>query len=151
MQKMQTKPFNRWLSLLMAIIMVVGLIPFGGIIPARATTDDFELPVEGSTGYAVAGFSLGGKNVIAGQPFVILAESGSKLKIRLEDGTEGEVDQKYVLINMPDVIPSIVYNATNSYSSEFRAYDENLTGVTGKAFYTGKTQNTRLGYAEYKR
>ena len=145
MQNAQIKPFNRWLSLLLAIIMVVGLIPFGGITTAHAATGDFELPVEGSTGYGITGLTVGGKSVEAGTPFLILGENGSKLKVKLSDGTEGEADAKLVMINLPDVIPSIVYECPNATSSRFVSSGHNIPGVTGKAFYTGKTNNARLG------
>ena len=149
MQNAQTKPFNRWLSLLLAIIMVVGLIPFGGITTAHAATGDFELPVEGSTGYGITGLTVGGKTVQAGTPFLILGENGSKLKVKLSDGTEGEADAKTVMINLPDVIPSIVYECPNATSSRFRSSGYDIPGVTGKSFYAGKTNNARLGKQEF--
>ena len=34
--------------------------------------------------------------------------------------TTGWVEHRYCFINLPDVVPSIIYDATNSYSSHFR-------------------------------
>ena len=53
------------------------------------------------------------------------------------------------MINLPDVIPSITYNATNSYNSLYKSLGYDLPGITGQSLYTGKTQNDRLGYSEF--
>lgn len=53
------------------------------------------------------------------------------------------------MINLPDVIPSIIYDNTNSYSSLFMSSGKPLPNVTGKALYNVKTMNNRLKKEEY--
>jgi len=153
MQKMQTKPFNRWLSLLLALVMFFGLFPGGGVVPAQAaiTNPDhggFELPVAGATGYAIQAITMGGTSIPAGAPFRILAEEGSNLKIKYGDKT-GTIPATRAMVNLPDVIPSIVYNATNATGSLFKSNGFNLDGITGQSLYAGKTENKRLGRSEF--
>ena len=148
MQKMQTKPFNRWLSLLLALVMFFGLFPGGGVVPAQAaaiTNPDhggFELPVAGATGYAIQAVTMDGTSIPAGAPFRILAEEGSNLKIKYGDKT-GTIPATRAMVNLPDVIPSIVYNATNATGSLFKSNGFNLDGITGQSLYDGKTENKR--------
>ena len=63
--------------------------------------------------------------------------------------TTGWVEHKYCFVNLPDVIPSIIYDATNSYSSHFRSCGKVIPEVTGEAFYPSKTYNERLGKMEF--
>ncbi len=53
------------------------------------------------------------------------------------------------MINLPDVIPSIIYDDTNSYSSLFRSSNKELPNITGKALYNVKTMNTRFNKEEF--
>ena len=129
------------------------------LMPAFAAAPaPFEVEVSGSTGYALCGLNLRSgpstsyrvlKTMPAGTAFVILGESGEFLHVRLPDATEGYASSTYIMVNLPDVIPSICYNATNSYDSKYRSLGEPLPGITGQALYTGKTMNNRLGYEEY--
>ena len=61
----------------------------------------------------------------------------------------GWLEHKYCLVNLPDVIPSIIYDATNSYASLFVTCGKSIPGITGEAFYPGKTYNQRLGREEF--
>ena len=63
--------------------------------------------------------------------------------------TTGWVEHKYCFVNLPDVIPSIIYDATNSYSSHFVSCGKDIPEVTGEAFYTSKTYNERLDKMEF--
>lgn len=63
--------------------------------------------------------------------------------------TSGWVEHRYCFINLPDVIPSIIYDATNSYSSHFVSCGKSIPEVTGEAFYPSKTYNQRLGKMEF--
>lgn len=62
---------------------------------------------------------------------------------------EGWIENRYCLINLPDVIPSMVYNATNSYSSRFVTLGRDIPKVTGRAFYPTECYNERLGRDEF--
>ena len=61
----------------------------------------------------------------------------------------GWVEHRYCLVNLPDVIPSILYDATNSYASLFVTCGKSIPEVTGQAFYPGRTYNQRLGREEF--
>ena len=84
-----------------------------------------------------------------GTPFTILAESGSWWQVRLKGGEKGWLEHRYCLINLPDVVPSIVYNATNAYSSVFVSSGVDIPHITGEALYHGKEDNPRLGRREF--
>lgn len=87
----------------------------------------------------------------AGTAFLILKEEGDWWYITLEqDGKSifGYIEHRYCMINLPDVIPSIIYNDTNSYSSLFRSVGKEIPQVTGQAFYSS-IYNDRLGKTEF--
>ena len=61
----------------------------------------------------------------------------------------GWVENRFCLVNLPDVIPSMVYDATNSYSSLFVTCGKPIPKITGEAFYPGQTYNPRLDREEF--
>ena len=97
----------------------------------------------------------------AGTAMTVLREEGDwwqiscKAEYFTRDGgtTVGEVvgwvAHRYCMINLPDVIPSIVYNATNAYSSVFRTCGKEIDGITGVQLYSGPASNQRLGQVEF--
>ena len=101
--------------------------------------------------------------VASGTPFTVLREEGDWWQVAVttdyftdEEQTQtqrgeitGWLEHKYCLVNLPDVIPSIIYDATNSYSSHFRSCGKVIPEVTGEAFYPSKTYNERLGKMEF--
>ena len=101
--------------------------------------------------------------VASGTPFTVLQEEGDWWQVAVttdyftdEEQTQtqrgeitGWLEHKYCLVNLPDVIPSIIYDATNSYSSHFRSCGKVIPEVTGEAFYPSKTYNERLGKMEF--
>ncbi len=131
--------------------------PVPSLTPAPLTAEGFELPVEGASGYASAPLKLRERpdaaskavaQLAAGAPFAITGMSGGWLGVRTENAS-GWLDGKYCLVNLPDVVPSIVYDATNTYASVVRSSGMALPGVTGKALYPGKQENTRLGGKQF--
>ena len=68
-------------------------------------------------------------------------------------GVTGWIDGEYVMINLPDVIPSMIYDITNAYSSVYKNKNNSISNVTGKNLYgsnyTWYKYNPRLGYKEY--
>jgi len=85
-----------------------------------------------------------------GTAFVVLEENkeGDWWLIKCKAGT-GWIENRYCLINLPDVIPSMVYNATNSYDSKFVTLGMDIPNVTGRAFYPKDTYNDRLERDEF--
>lgn len=84
-----------------------------------------------------------------GTAFAILNESGDWWMVQLVSGETGWVEHRYCLINLPDVIPSIIYNDTNAYSSVFVSSGKDIPNVTGQALYQCKARNERLGRTEF--
>ena len=125
----------------------------------------FELPVVGATGWILSGPTAGQSHPMRseanasagavqqlqpGQAFRILEESGAWWRVALNgDGAEGWVQHNYALINLPDIIPSIVYDVTNASSSVMRSSGVAIPNVTGQQLYSARTDNPRLGMAEY--
>lgn len=118
---------------------------------------DLELPINGATGYTSVNLNLKTspninsettETLTAGTAFQIVKEEGNWWFIKYAS-SEGWVDSTYCFINLPDVIPSIVYDNTNTYSSKFVSSGKAIPGITGQALYGGKTFNERLGKEEF--
>lgn len=119
----------------------------------------FELPLAGTTAYASVSLPLYDSSSIdtaskildlnPGKAFKILKETSNYFYVELANSTKGYVESKYCLVNLPDLIPSIIYDDTNSYKSLFRSSEYELEGITGKALYNVKKYNERLGKEEY--
>ena len=114
---------------------------------------DLELPVNGATGYASVRVDLkatadAGSATIseleAGTSFEVLEEVGDWWYVRTATES-GWVQHLYCFINLPDVVPSIIYDNTNTYASKFASSGKTIPGITGEALYDGKAYNMRLG------
>jgi len=114
---------------------------------------DLELPVNGATGYASVLMDLkatadAGSETIseleAGTAFEVLEEVGDWWYVRTATES-GWVQHIYCFINLPDVVPSIIYDNTNTYASKFASSGKMIPGITGEALYDGKAYNMRLG------
>ena len=117
----------------------------------------FELPIEGSTGYATIKLNVREKanssssivkQLKPGDGFEITGENGNWLKIK-KSNIVGWINKKYCMINLPDIIPSIIYDDTNAYSSMFKSSGIDIPNVTGKQLYNNKAYNERLSKKEY--
>ena len=115
----------------------------------------FELPLYGTSGYAsvkmnvIDEFGAVVAALAPGDAFTILMQDGSRFSVELTDGRTGYVETKYVMVNLPDLIPSIVYRDTNSRSSIFRRSGHSLPAVTGEKLYDVYFDNPRLGETQY--
>ena len=119
---------------------------------------ELELPVEGATGYAADAMALLREpsanaeqlgQISGGQGFAVLEEQGDWWRVRVPDLGEGWVCHDVCLINLPDVIPSIVYRNTNGSASLFRTSGEAIPGITGEQLYDSLCWNERLQREEY--
>jgi D-alanyl-D-alanine dipeptidase len=119
--------------------------------------DGFELPVHGATGYAPIQLNIRASasdtatslaTVQPGAAFLILREEGGWWEITARS-TTGWVRHDDCMINLPDVIPSIIYDNTNAYSSEFRTSGVPLPDVTGRRLYSSMFYNFRLQRWEF--
>ena len=122
----------------------------------------FELPLNGTTGFASVSLPLYKQipsnealeefkimTLKPGQAFKILKESSEWFYIELSNSTKGWLESKYCLVNLPDLIPSIIYDDTNSYKSIFRSSGYALENITGNALYDAKEYNNRLEQEQY--
>lgn len=116
-----------------------------------------ELPVNGASGYASISLRLhegpGTETTVMatldpGTGFTILDESNEWWEIETKEGI-GWVMHKYCFINLPDVIPSIIYNNTNAYSSKMMSSGKSIPNITGLKLYDAYSYNERLGKYEY--
>lgn len=120
---------------------------------------NFELPLEGSTGFAGAavmllyerpdGTSTVLRRLAAGDMFYIRQESGAYWQVCLLDGIVGWLENELCMINLPDVLPSIVYENPNAKASIFKICGKDIEGITGQKLYDGLFYNQRLGRDEY--
>lgn len=117
----------------------------------------FELPVTGATGYAPVKLNLKSSAtadsetigfITEGTGFKILDEEADWWLIESGD-LSGWLEHQYAFINLPDVIPSIIYDNTNTYSSQFASSGKSLPGISNAALYSGKTFNERLKREEF--
>lgn len=117
----------------------------------------FDLPLRGSSGYAFVDMfvrqeaSL--KSPIVGklkqsEGFTILEEVGKFWKISTKGGI-GYVKHKYCYINLPDILPSIVYKNTNSVYSVLKVGDIEIPNITKEILYYVLAYNPRLHDVEF--
>lgn len=118
----------------------------------------FELPLRGATGYtsvATAFYSDADRTaltatLVAGTPFTVLGQvTADTWHIRTADGTVGYVENTTCYLNIADVIPSVVLDNTNSYSSAFLSSGKELPDITGEQLYDAKEYNPRLDREEF--
>lgn len=113
----------------------------------------FDLPISNATGYAFVDLhiraSANKQSPIVGKlkpsdGFRIIEEVGDFWKISTEN-TTGYVKHAYCYINLPDVLPSIVYKNTNSTASVLKAGEIPIPNITNHKLYDVYTHNPRLG------
>jgi D-alanyl-D-alanine dipeptidase len=118
---------------------------------------EFELPITGASGYASIEMNLKETNsldsktietVNRGEAFTIILEKDDWWYIDYND-VKGWVENTFCMINLPDIIPSIVYDDTNSYKSMFRSSGYELPDITGERLYDVSMYNSRLGKTEF--
>ena len=142
---------------MLAILLFVSFVPVTKVHAGGEEDENFqfELPVSGATGFASVKMSVtvepGGKKVLAtlnpGDCFTIKGEKGSCFRIKFagpHDDIWGYVEKQKCFINLPDIIPSIVYWDSNSVSSLFRSSGEALPGITEEQLYNVKFYNARF-------
>lgn len=111
----------------------------------KLTGDGTELPVAGCAAWTVCAVG----QIPAGTACEILGLSGDNARCLLRDGSETELPQAYLMANLPDLIPSMVFDDTNAYGSLFKSSGEDLDAVTGEALYDARAWDARLGRDEY--
>lgn len=127
------------------------------VTPPNILENGFELPIDGASGYASISLKVYNKASTSGEViktlnpgtgFQIIQEQGDWWQI-LVSNKKGWIQNEYCMINLPDVLPSIIYDDTNSYSSIFMSSGKKLPNITGKALYNVYTNNERLDKKEF--
>lgn len=122
-------------------------------VPAGA----LELPIRGATGFSSIQLNLRSepssqaallRQVPPGTAFRILEEKGAYWRVENDDFT-GWLAHKYCMVNLPDVIPSIIYENTNASQSRVHSSGKSVPGITGEALYHARAYDERLGREEF--
>lgn len=128
--------WKRAISGLLAVVMMAGIFPvsaFATDTNPYAPTGSFELNIAGTTAwnggdealtvYKTESGSTQAAAIPAAVPFALLEDKGGdRLKVGYQDGgwtggnldSTGWVDKDSVLVNLPDVLPSIAYESDGS-------------------------------------
>ena len=115
-----------------------------------------ELPISGATGYTSTKLDLYSNEhrdtvlltLDAGTAFRIIDEVGDLWHIQI-DNTYGYIEHLLCMINLPDVIPSIVYYNSNSDNSLYMSRGNELKNVTSEKLYDTYFFNERFGEKQY--
>ncbi len=126
------------------------------------TAEGFELPLEGATGFASVAMNVYPSADKSGSPVVSLKPGDAFTVLEEKDGfwwrveqTEQEnpysgwVENTCCYLNIPDVIPSIIYDNTNACSSVFVSSGKDIPGITGEKLYESLRYNARFGDNRY--
>ncbi len=125
----------------------------------------FDLPIKGATAFAAIavevyqnleftkdGIAPPSEAIACVLPqstaFEVICEIGDFWQISMEN-EKGYVRHAQCFINLPDVLPSAIYNNTNATASVMRACGREIPGLTGKQLYQSRRWNARLGKEEY--
>lgn len=84
-----------------------------------------------------------------GTGFEIMAQQGDCWQVRTASHL-GFVQHGQCFLNLPEVMPSIVYQNTNAEACVMQSSGRNIPGITGEQLYSSRSCNARLGRAEYE-
>lgn len=120
-------------------------------------TGGFELPIEGTHGIALVNLKLypdqagaaSSGNLPAGTAFTILQEGEGRVLVFLRDGSKSWVNKSDIMVNLPDLIPSMIYKNSNAEASLMKNLGMDLDGITGRQLYQSKAYNERLERDEF--
>ena len=169
---------KKLLSLFLAFVMLLGILPTGAF---AAATDEspmraFELDPAGTTAwsggenpltvYTTQNGTVQATEIPAGEPFALLEDTGGdRLKIGYTEGgwtggmleNTGWVDKEEILVNLPDLLPSIAYirmNTEKQFNSRLTRFEyvipcpygeaERLARLQAEAMDGGETLMVRM-------
>ena len=170
---------KKLLSLFLAFVMALGILPAGAFAAGTAANDppagSFELDAAGTTAwnggddplavYAAEAGTAQAATIPAGEPFALLENGNTRLKIGYCEGgwtgdtleSTGWVDKDSILVNLPDLIPSIAYireDAEAQFNSRLTRFEyvipcpygeaERLAQLQAEAMAGGETLLLRM-------
>ncbi len=164
--------WKRAISGLLAVIMAAGMLPVSAFAAdisedsnPYAPTGNFELNVAGATAwnggsdpltvYKTEGSSTKTAAIPFAVPFALLEDKGGdRLKVGYQDGGwtgghldgTGWVDKDSVLVNLPDVLPSIAYESDDSkqFNSRLTRFEYAIPGTYALAEQLALLQQTAI-------
>ena len=128
------------------------------VLPPIEEGQRSELPVNGATGWAATTLPLRDEpldgaetvaNLTPGQGFTILQEDGAWWQVRLGNGETGWVEHRGCFINLPDIIPSIVYEKADTMSSPMRVTYIETASDAGFPVHNVRVHNPRFDRYEF--
>lgn len=169
---------KKLLSLFLAFVMLLGILPTGAF---AAATDEspmraFELDPAGTTAwsrgeepitvYTTPNGTVQATEIPAGEPFALLEDTGGdRLELGYTEGgwtggmleNTGWVDKEEILVNLPDLLPSIAYirmNTEKQFNSRLTRFEyvipcpygeaERLAQLQAEAMDGGETLVVRM-------
>ncbi|MFO8069030.1 MAG: M15 family metallopeptidase [Alkalibacterium sp.] len=126
-------------------------------LPMWNVDGEFELPIVGAAGYASVKQTLYEepaadaeilRELSPGTPFEIRGEAGKYWLVQ-SASFEGWIEHRFAFINLPDVVPSIIYDHTNSYDSLFQSSHVDIPELTGEPLNPMIGFNERLQKEEF--
>ena len=170
---------KKLLSLFLAFVMALGILPAGAFAAGTAANappaGSFELDAAGTTAwnggddplavYAAETGTAQAATIPAGEPFALLETGNTRLKIGYCEGgwtgdtleSTGWVDKDSILVNLPDLIPSIAYireDAEAQFNSRLTRFEyvipcpygeaERLAQLQAEAMAGGETLLLRM-------
>lgn len=169
---------KKLLSLFLAFVMLLGILPTGAF---AAATDEspmraFELDPAGTTAwsrgeepitvYTTQNGTVQATEIPAGEPFALLEDTGGeRLELGYTEGgwtggmleNTGWVDKEEILVNLPDLLPSIAYirmNTEKQFNSRLTRFEyvipcpygeaERLAQLQAEAMDGGETLLVRM-------
>ncbi|MDE7261028.1 MAG: hypothetical protein K2N78_03040 [Oscillospiraceae bacterium] len=173
LKRMKTN-WKRAVSGFLAAIMMIGILPSAAFAadtsPAYAPTGNFELHIAGSTAwngsgqpmtvYKTEGGSTKVTTISTAVPFALLEDKGGdRLKVGYVtdggwtgstlDGT-GWADKDSILVNLPDVLPSITYDrdSNKQFSSRLTRFEYVIPGTYAQAEQLALLQQEAMSSGE---
>ena len=176
MLKCMKSHWKRAVSGLLAVIMAAGMLPVSAFAAGTsdnsnlyAPTGSFELNVAGATAwnggdkpftvYKTEGGNVPVATLPTATPFALLEDnSGDRIKIGYQNGGWtganldgiGWVDKDSVLVNLPDVIPSIAYESDGSklFNSRLTRFEYVIPGTYALAEQLAQLQREAMSSGE---
>lgn len=117
----------------------------------------YELPINGASGFLLARQYLkespqeNSVNLLPiepGSPFTIIFSENGYLKVEYR-AQVGWVSSALAMVNLPDIVPSIIYFNTNSTSSLFQSSGYGLPDIYSQALYDARDFNERFSKEQY--
>ena len=149
---------SKILSAVLSIVFLANAVLFlASPAPIESYELIYELPINGATGFVLARQYLTEspnensarlRPIYPGHPFTIISSQENYLKIEYGRIT-GWINNSLALVNLPDIIPSIIYFNTNATRSLFQSSGYGLPNIHEEQLYIARGFNSRFTEEQY--